>query len=224
MKKTVLLLVVAVLVAAFFVFDLNQLLTLEGLKTRMDRFEALRVQSPVRVALVFFVIYVAVTALSLPGATLMSLAAGALFGLAGGTLLVSFASSIGATLAFLASRFLFRDLIQARFGERVKAINDGMAQDGPMYLFTLRLVPLFPFFLVNLLMGLTPIRTFSYYWISQLGMLAGTLIYINAGTELAKVSSLSGIVSPGLVFSFALLGVFPVVAKKFINFLQARRV
>ena len=224
MNKAVLLLVAAVLVAAFFVFDLNQLLTLEGLKTRMDRFEALRVQSPVRVALVFFVIYVAVTALSLPGATIMSLAAGALFGLAGGTLLVSFASSIGATLAFLASRFLFRDLIQARFGERMRAINDGMAQDGLMYLFTLRLVPLFPFFLVNLLMGLTPIRTFSYYWISQLGMLAGTLVYINAGTELAKVSSLSGILSPGLVFSFVLLGLFPVVAKKFINFLQARRV
>ena len=224
MRKTVLLLVVAVLVAEFFVFDLNRLLTLDGLKTSMDRFEALRVQSPVRVALVFFVIYVAVTALSLPGATLMSLAAGALFGLAGGTLLVSFASSIGATLAFLASRFLFRDVIQSRFGQRLKAINVGMAQDGSMYLFTLRLVPLFPFFLVNLLMGLTPIRTFSYYWISQLGMLAGTLVYINAGTELAKVSSLSGIVSPGLVFSFVLLGVFPVVAKKFINFLQARRV
>ena len=224
MRKTVLLLVVAVLVAAFFVFDLNQLLTLDGLKTSMDRFEALRVQSPVRVALVFFVIYVVVTALSLPGATLMSLAAGALFGLAGGTLLVSFASSIGATLAFLASRFLFRDVIQSRFGQRLKAINVGMAQDGSMYLFTLRLVPLFPFFLVNLLMGLTPIRTFSYYWISQLGMLAGTLVYINAGTELAKVSSLSGVVSPGVVFSFVLLGVFPVVAKKFINFLQARRV
>lgn len=212
------------LVAAFVVFDLNQLLTLDGLKTSMDRFEALRLQSPVRVALVFFVIYVVVTALSLPGATLMSLAAGALFGLAGGTLLVSFASSIGATLAFLASRFLFRDAIQSRFGQRLKAINDGMAQDGPMYLFTLRLVPLFPFFLVNLLMGLTPIRTFSYYWISQVGMLAGTLVYINAGTELAKVTSLSGIVSPGLVLSFALLGVFPVGAKKFINFLQARRV
>lgn len=224
MKKTVLLLVVAVLVAAFFVLDLNQLLTLDGLKASMDRFEFLRVQSPVRVALVFFVVYVVVTALSLPGATLMSLAAGALFGLAGGTLLVSFASSIGATLAFLASRFLFRDAIQSRFGQRLKAINDGMAQDGPMYLFTLRLVPLFPFFLVNLLMGLTPIRTFSYYWISQLGMLAGTVVYINAGTELAKVSSLSGIVSPALVFSFVLLGVFPVLAKKFINFLQARRV
>lgn len=224
MKKTVLLLVVAVLVAAFFVLDLNQLLTLDGLKTSMDRFESLRVQSPVRVALVFFVVYVVVTALSLPGATLMSLAAGALFGLAGGTLLVSFASSIGATLAFLASRFLFRDAIQSRFGQRLKTINDGMAQDGPMYLFTLRLVPLFPFFLVNLLMGLTPIRTFSYYWISQLGMLAGTVVYINAGTELGKVSSLSGIVSPALVFSFVLLGVFPVLAKKFINFLQARRV
>jgi pyruvate/2-oxoglutarate dehydrogenase complex dihydrolipoamide dehydrogenase (E3) component/uncharacterized membrane protein YdjX (TVP38/TMEM64 family) len=224
MKKMVVLGLVLALVLAFFAFDLNQLLTLEGLKAGLARIKTLRTESPLRVALVYFVGYVLVTALSLPGAVVMTLAGGALFGLAGGTLLVSFASSLGATLAFLASRFLLRDLVQARFGNRLKAINDGMAKDGPMYLFTLRLVPLFPFFLVNLLMGLTPIRTLSYYWVSQLGMLAGTLVYVNAGTQLAQITSLSGILSPGLLFSFALLGVFPMLARRLAGWMQHRRV
>jgi pyruvate/2-oxoglutarate dehydrogenase complex dihydrolipoamide dehydrogenase (E3) component/uncharacterized membrane protein YdjX (TVP38/TMEM64 family) len=222
--KKLLVVVLAVLLVAFFSLDLHHLLTLEGLKASLSKFEALRQQSPYKVAGVFFVAYVVVTALSLPGAVIMTLAAGALFGLGFGALLVSFASSIGATLAFLASRYLLRDVIQTRFGDRLKAINAGMAKDGVLYLFTLRLVPLFPFFLVNLLMGLTPIRTLSYYWISQLGMLAGTLVYVNAGTELAKINSLSGIVSPGLLLSFALLGVFPLLAKAFLNLLQRRRV
>jgi pyruvate/2-oxoglutarate dehydrogenase complex dihydrolipoamide dehydrogenase (E3) component/uncharacterized membrane protein YdjX (TVP38/TMEM64 family) len=224
MKKMVVLGLVLALVLAFFAFALNPLLTLEGLKARLARIKTLRTESPLRVALVYFVGYVLVTALSLPGAVVMTLAGGALFGLAGGTLLVSFASSLGATLAFLASRFLLRDLVQARFGNRLKAINDGMAKDGPMYLFTLRLVPLFPFFLVNLLMGLTPIRTLSYYWVSQLGMLAGTLVYVNAGTQLAQITSLSGILSPGLLFSFALLGVFPMLARRLAGWMQHRRV
>jgi pyruvate/2-oxoglutarate dehydrogenase complex dihydrolipoamide dehydrogenase (E3) component/uncharacterized membrane protein YdjX (TVP38/TMEM64 family) len=224
MKKMVVLGLVLALVLAFFAFDLNQLLTLEGLKAGLARIKTLRTESPLRVALVYFVGYVLVTALSLPGAVVMTLAGGALFGLAGGTLLVSFASSLGATLAFLASRFLLRDLVQARFGNRLKAINDGMAKDGPMYLFTLRLVPLFPFFLVNLLMGLTPIRALSYYWVSQLGMLAGTLVYVNAGTQLAQITSLSGILSPGLLFSFALLGVFPMLARRLAGWMQHRRV
>ncbi|MDD2918542.1 bifunctional TVP38/TMEM64 family protein/FAD-dependent oxidoreductase [Rhodoferax sp.] len=224
MKKIAVLGLVAALVLAFFAFDLNQVLTLEGLKNSMGRFEALRAQSPVMVALLFFAGYVAVTTLSLPGAAILTLAAGAVFGLVGGTLLVSFASSIGATLAFLASRYLLRDLVQARFGNRLKAINAGMAKDGTMYLFTLRLVPLFPFFLVNLLMGLTPIRTLSYYWVSQLGMLAGTLVYVNAGTQLAQITSLSGILSPGLLLSFVLLGIFPMLANGLIRFVQRRRV
>ena len=224
MKKVFVLVLVLAAVGAFFALDLNQWLTLDGLKASLSQFEALRQQSPYKVALIFFVAYVLVTALSLPGAVIMTLAAGALFGLASGTLLVSFASSIGATLAFLASRYLLRDVIQARFGDRLNAINEGMAKDGTLYLFTLRLVPLFPFFLVNLLMGLTPIKTLSYYWISQLGMLAGTLAYVNAGTELAKINSLSGILSPGLVLSFALLGIFPLLAKQFLKFLQRRRV
>ena len=224
MKKSLILIAAAVLVFSFFALDLNQYLTLDGMKASLGQFEAQRAASPVGVGLAFFGVYVVATALSLPGAVILTLAAGALFGLSVGTLIVSFASSIGATLAFLASRYVLRDAIQRRFGDRLKAINDGMAKDGPLYLFTLRLVPVFPFFLVNLLMGLTPIRTLSYYWVSQLGMLAGTLVYVNAGTQLAQITSLSGIVSPGLLLSFALLGVFPMLAKKLMNFLQSRRV
>ena len=224
MKKPLILITSALLVVAFFALDLNHYLTLDGMKASLGQFDAQRAASPVAVGLAFFAVYVVATALSLPGAVILTLGAGALFGLGLGTLIVSFASSIGATLAFLASRHVLRDAIQRRFGDRLKAINDGMAKDGPLYLFTLRLIPVFPFFLVNLLMGLTPIRTLSYYWVSQLGMLAGTLVYVNAGTQLAQINSLSGILSPGLLLSFALLGVFPVLAKKFLGFLQSRRV
>ncbi len=212
------------LVLIFFALDLNSYLSLHSLKVSLGQFEAWRAASPVLVGLSFLLFYVIVAALSLPGAAVLTLAAGALFGLLWGTVIVSFASSIGATLAFLVSRYLFRDAIQSRFGDRLSAINNGMAKDGVFYLFTLRLVPLFPFFIVNLLMGLTPIRTSSYYWVSQVGMLAGTLVYVNAGTQLAKISGLSSIVSPGLLISFTLLGVFPLLAKWFLHFLQRRRV
>ena len=154
----------------------------------------------------------------------MTLAGGALFGLWTGIVLISFASSIGATAAFLASRYVLRESIQRRFGDKLSAINDGMAREGALYLFTLRLVPVFPFFLINLLMGLTSIRTVTFYWVSQIGMLAGTLVYVNAGTQLAQINSLSGIVSPGLLMSFALLGVFPLIAKRMIQWIQKRRV
>ena len=224
MKKLLLILLLALLALAFFALDLNRYLTLEGLKGSLGQFEALRRDAPVGVALAFFVAYVVATALSLPGAVILTLGAGALFGFSLGTLIVSFASSIGATLAFLASRYVLRDAIQRRFGARLKVINEGMAKEGALYLFTLRLVPLFPFFLVNLLMGLTPIRTLSYYLVSQVGMLAGTLVYVNAGTQLAQINSLSGIVSPGLLLSFVLLGVFPLLAKQFMTLLQRRRV
>ena len=196
MKRTLILATVVILVVAYFWLGLDRYLTLAAVQDRMGDFEAIRQASPIATALGFFGLYVLATALSLPGAVILTLAAGALFGLAGGTLIVSFASSLGATLAFLASRYLLRDSVQARFGDRLKAINDGMAKDGALYLFTLRLIPAFPFFLVNLLMGLTPIRTGTYYWVSQLGMLAGTLVYVNAGTQLAQLSSLSGILSP----------------------------
>ena len=224
MKKLILLAAVALLAGLFFAFDLHQYLTLETLQARRDEFIALKNESPWLVTGVAFIGYVLVTALSLPGALVMTLAMGALFGLLWGTLLVSFASSIGATLAFLVSRYLLRDAVQQRFGDKLKTINDGIARDGALYLFTLRMVPVFPFFLINLLLGLTAMRARTFYWVSQLGMLAGTLVFVNAGTQLAQLKSLSGILSPGLLFSFVLLGVFPVLAKQFIQWLQRRRV
>ena len=224
MKRFLVILVIAVLVVAYFAFDLGQWLTLDALKASRAGFAALYETTPLAVIGVYFLIYVAVTALSLPGAVVMTLAGGALFGLWTGLLVVSFASSIGATLAFLASRFLLRDWVQSRFGERLAAINAGMTRDGAFYLFTLRLVPLFPFFVINLLMGLTPIRTRTFYWVSQLGMLAGTLVFVNAGTQLAKLDSLAGILSPTLLASFVLLGVFPLLARRLVASVQARKV
>lgn len=224
MKKITLLAMIGALIVGFFWFDLDHLLTLEGLKTGLAQFEAWRQARPLLVGVGFLLLYVAVTALSLPGAAVMTLAAGALFGLLWGTFIVSFASSIGATLAFLVSRYLLRDTVQNRFGERLKPINDGVQKEGAFYLFTLRLVPVFPFFLINLLMGLTPIRAATFYWVSQVGMLAGTLVYVNAGTQLAQLDSLAGILSPALLLSFALLGLFPLIAKKILSMIKARRV
>jgi len=224
MKRSLLVLFIIALVVGFFAFDLDRFLTLESLKQSQGDFAALKAQSPWLFAAIAFALYVLVAALSLPGALIMTLAMGALFGLTVGTLLVSFASSIGATLAFLASRFVLRDTVQRRFGDKLKTMNDGIAKDGALYLFTLRLVPVFPFFLINLLMGLTPMRARTFYWVSQLGMLAGTVVFVNAGTQLAQLQSLSGILSPGLLFSFVLLGIFPFIAKKISASLQARRV
>tara|TARA_R110000823_G_scaffold171736_9_gene304210 strand:+ start:52706 stop:54865 length:2160 start_codon:yes stop_codon:yes gene_type:complete len=224
MKRAILLAVISLLIAGFFWLDLDALLTLEGLKAGLIEFERWRAANPVLVGGAFLLLYIVVTALSLPGAAVMTLAAGALFGLLWGTLIVSFASSIGATLAFLVSRYLLRDTVQSRFGERLKALNEGIEKEGAFYLFTLRLVPIFPFFLINLLMGLTPIRALTFYWVSQVGMLAGTLVYVNAGTQLAQLESLSGVLSPSLVFSFALLGLFPLISKKLLALFKARRV
>lgn len=224
MKRSLLVLLIIALVIGFFAFDLDRFLTLEAVKQSQGEFAELKAQSSWLFAVIAFVLYVLVAALSLPGALIMTLAMGALFGLSIGTLLVSFASSIGATLAFLASRFVLRDTVQRRFGDKLKTMNVGIARDGALYLFTLRLVPVFPFFLINLLMGLTPMHARTFYWVSQLGMLAGTVVFVNAGTQLAQLQSLSGILSPGLLFSFALLGIFPFMAKKITASLQARRV
>ncbi len=224
MKKLIVLIIMATLALGFFYFDLDQLLTLEGLKGGLAQFESWRSAQPVLVGGGFLLLYVAVTALSLPGAAVMTLAAGALFGLMWGTIIVSFASSIGATLAFLVSRYLLHSSVQHRFGDRLKPINEGISKDGAFYLLTLRLVPVFPFFLINLLMGLTPIKATTFYWVSQLGMLAGTLVYVNAGTQLAQLDSLSGILSPSLLLSFALLGMFPLIAKKVLAVIKAKRV
>jgi pyruvate/2-oxoglutarate dehydrogenase complex dihydrolipoamide dehydrogenase (E3) component/uncharacterized membrane protein YdjX (TVP38/TMEM64 family) len=215
--------VIVLAVAAFFAFGLGRYLSLESIKGRQGELEAWRAANPLAAAATFFAAYVAVTALSLPGATLLTLAAGAVFGLGWGTLIASFAASIGATLAFLSSRLVLRDWVRATFGERLAAIDEGVRRDGGLYLFTLRLVPAFPFFLINLAMGLTQIGTLTFYAVSQLGMLAGTLVYVNAGTQLARIDKLSDVASPGLLISFALLGLFPLVAKKAIDGFRARR-
>ncbi len=224
MKKLAILAALAAVVAAYFIFDVGQYLTLAGIKGAVAQWEAFYAENPVAVLAGFFAVYVAVTAASLPGAALMTLAAGALFGVVTGTILVSFASTLGATLAFLSSRYVLRDSIEARFGERLKAINAGVERDGAFYLFTLRMIPAFPFFVVNLVMGLTRIRTLTYMWVSQLGMLLGTIVYVNAGTQLARIDSLSGIASPQVLGSFVLLGLAPWIAKLVIGALQRRKV
>jgi len=223
-RKLLLIVTVAVLVSAFFLFDLGRFFSLDFVKSQQAAMDAYRAAQPALTAGIFFVIYVAVTGLSLPGAAIMTLAAGAIFGLLWGTIIVSFASTLGATLAFLVSRFVLRDGVQNRFGDKLKAINAGMQEEGGFYLFTLRLIPIFPFFVINLVMGLTAIRIGTFYWVSQIGMLAGTLVYVNAGTQLAQLDSLQGILSPALLGSFVLLGIFPLIAKKIVSVVKARRV
>ncbi|MEZ5626736.1 MAG: FAD-dependent oxidoreductase [Rhodocyclaceae bacterium] len=223
-KKLGLAVLIAALVASYFVFDLGRFFSLDYFKSQQAAIEAYRTANPWATAGMFFAVYVAVTALSFPGAAVLTLAAGAIFGLLTGLVIVSFASSIGATLAFLASRFLLRDWVQQRFGDRLKAINAGVKKDGGFYLFTLRLVPAFPFFVINLVMGLTPIRATTFYWVSQIGMLAGTIVYVNAGTQLGQIDSLAGILSPGLIGSFVLLGIFPLIAKRIVAAVQAKKV
>ena len=217
--RLALLTVIVIAVIAFFAFDLKQFFTLDYFQSQRAVIDAEVQMHPLRSGLIFLLIYVAVTGLSLPGAALMTLVAGALFGLLWGTVIVSFASTLGATLAFLASRFLLRDWVQGRFGDKLKPINDGVAREGAFYLFALRLVPAFPFFVINLVMGLTPIRTWTYYWVSQLGMFAGTVVYVYAGTQLGEFR-----ISAGLLGAFALLGLFPLIAKKTLDALKARKV
>ncbi len=224
MKKASLVLFLVWLVSAFFFFDLHEVLTLGGVQDSLDHFESWRAASPLLVAGAFFVFYVLVTAVSLPVATLMTLVGGALFGLLWGLVIISFASSIGALLAFLVSRYLLRDAVQSRFGDSLKTLNEGIEKDGAFYLFSLRLVPVFPFFIINLLMGLTPIPARTYYWATQLGMLAVTAVFVNAGTQLGQLESVSGILSPKLLLSFVLLALFPLLAKKMTSAIQRRRV
>lgn len=220
------LLIVAVIAAgvfAFWFFDLHTLLSFEELRSRSADLEALREANPWGTALLFFALYVAVTGLSLPGAAIMTLAGGAIFGFWQALLLVSFASSLGATLAFLVSRLLLRDWVQTRFARQLVSLNKGFARDGAFYLFTLRLVPVFPFFVINLVSGLMPISTPRFYWVSQLGMLPATAVFVNAGTQLGQLESISGILSPALLGSFALLGIFPLIAKAITQRIAARR-
>jgi len=222
MQKIIIACVIVLGIAAFQYFDLGQYLTLEYIKLSQSKLQELYLGNRVLVITSYMVIYIAVTALSLPGAVVLTLAGGGLFGLMVGTLAVSFASTIGATLACLVSRFFLREWVQNKFGEKLTTINIGVEKEGAFYLFSLRLVPIFPFFMINLLMGLTRMRLSTFYWVSQIGMLAGTIVFVNAGKELAKIDSLSGIMSPGLLGSFVVLGIFPITVKKLLSFYKAR--
>lgn len=223
MKKALLVLFAVSALVSYFVFDLGQYLSLENFKAQQAEILAAKNAHPLIFIAGFFLTYVTITGLSIPGAAIMTLIAGALFGLVIGTVVVSFASTIGATLAFLGSRYVLRDWVQSKFGERLKAIDDGLAKDGAFYLFTLRLIPVFPFFVINLLMGLTRIRTWTFFWVSQLGMLAGTIVYVNAGTQISQVESTAGLLSPTLIGSFVLLALFPWAARGLLAVVNSRR-
>ncbi len=209
---------------AFFGFDLGRFFSLDFVKQSQGQIATLYADQPVKTSLAYFAIYVAITALSLPGAAIMTLAGGAVFGLVWGTVLVSFASTLGATLAMLVARYILRDSIEARFGRRLTEVNKGITREGPFYLFTLRLIPAIPFFALNLLMGLTRMKTLTFFWVSQVGMLAGTVAYVYAGTEIAKIDSLGAILSPGLIGAFVVLGLFPLLAKRIVEALKRRKV
>ncbi len=222
-QKIAIVAFIIVLIVIFRIFHLEQYLTLEYLKDSRESFLGLYEQHSLLVIGAYFIIYVLVTALSLPGAVVMTLAGGALFGLVVGTLVVSFASTIGATCACVVSRYLLQGWVQKRYGQRLAPINNGVEKEGAFYLFTMRLIPAFPFFLINLAMGLTKIPLRTFYWVSQVGMLPGTIVFVNAGKELGKIDSLSGILSPSLLISFALLGVLPITFKKIIELYRRKR-
>ncbi len=223
LSKILIVAAVAACIVAFWAFDLGRYLTLQYIKESQQRFMALYEQSRGAVIAAYMAVYILVTSLSLPGAAVLTLAGGGLFGLLTGTVVVSFASTIGATLACAVSRYVLRDWVQAKFGDRLAAVNKGIDEEGAFYLFTLRLIPVFPFFVINLVMGLTQMPLTKFYIVSQIGMLPGTVVYVNAGRELAKIESLSGILSPGLILSFALLGLFPLVTKRLVAWYRKRR-
>lgn len=220
-SKIAIVLVGIAIVTAFKLFALDQYLTLSYVKESQERFAVLYRDNQVSVIAVYMAVYILVTALSLPGATVLTLAGGGLFGFWTGLIIVSFASTIGATIACAVSRFLLRDWVDRRFGDKLAAVNEGIRREGAFYLFTLRLVPIFPFFMINLVCGLTKLSLPTFYWVSQLGMLPGTMVYVNAGKELAKIDSLSGILSPALIGSFVILGLFPITAKKIIGWYRS---
>lgn len=223
MKKAILVLVLLSAIAAYFFFDLGQILNLDSFKASQAEIVAAKDANPALYITGFFLLYVAVTGLSIPGAAIMTLVAGALFGVVVGTIIVSFASTIGATLAFLSARFVLRDWVQGKFGERLRAIDDGLQKDGAFYVFTLRLIPVFPFFVINLLMGLTRVKTRTFFWVSQLGMLPATIVFVNAGTQISRIESTAGLLSPTLIVSFVALAFFPWAAKGIVALLKRSR-
>lgn len=220
--KIALVCAIAAVIAAYFVFDLGQYLNLEYLKSQKDALNSVYQENPVGVALLFFVIYLLVAALALPAAALLTVAAGAILGFWVGLLVVSFASSIGATIAFLLTRYLFHDAVESKFGHRLSTINKGIEKEGAFYVFGLRLVPLFPFVVINSVLGLTKLKTWTFYWASQIGMLAGTAVYVNAGTQLAEIEKLGDILTLEFGLSFALLGVFPLLAKYLLKLVKPK--
>ncbi|MGB0453032.1 MAG: dihydrolipoyl dehydrogenase [Bacteriovoracaceae bacterium] len=227
MKKNLVKVFVIVLFLSLIVlankYELQNYLTLDFLKENLDQFKNYYAQNQFQTIAIFMGIYILSTALSIPGATVLTLGSGALFGLTHGLIIVSFASTIGATFSFLAARFLLRDYVQKKFKSRLATINEGVQKEGAFYLFSLRLIPAFPFFLINLVMGLTPIKVITYFFVSQIGMLPGTFVYVNAGKQLGNIESLKGIFSIELILSFSLLGLFPIVAKKILGLFQAKQ-
>ena len=224
LKKAFVILGIVLFVVIFKITNLGEYLTLSYIKESQLQFASIYANHEFLVLGIYMLIYILVTALSLPGATVLTLFGGALFGLTVGFIAVSFASTIGATLAAFVSRFLLREWVQGKFGDKLKMINEGVDEEGPFYLFTLRLIPVFPFFVINLAMGLTKMSLVTFFWVSQIGMVPGTLVYVNAGKELAKIESLSGILSPSLIIAFVLLGVIPLAIKKLLSFYKSRRI
>ena len=214
MTRVAVVLILITIIVLFILFDLDRFVSLSYIKASQEKFQALATEHPLIVIASYMTLYILITSLSLPGAAVLTLLGGALFGFWIGTIAVSFASTIGATLACFVSRFVLRDWVEKKLGEKILTVNEGIEREGAFYLFTLRLIPIFPFWAINLVMGLTKMSLRTFYWVSQLGMLAGTMVYVNAGKELAKITSLSDILSPSLIFSFALLGILPITGKK----------
>ena len=222
-NKIIIVIVIVAVIAAFKIFNLGDYLSLSYLKESQVKFQAMYSENSITVIAAYMLIYILATSLSLPGAVILTLAGGALFGLVTGTIIVSIASTLGATLACFVSRFILRDWIQKKFGDKLKMVNEGIEKEGLLYLFTLRLIPVFPFWLINLVMGLTKMPLKSFFWVSQVGMFPATIIFVNAGKELARIDSLSGILSPGLIVSFVLLGLFPLITKKLLGLYKKKK-
>ena len=222
LPKALLVFLMVIIVYLFSRYNLGEYLTLDYIKQHQAGFKQLYNENPFVYALLFFVVYVTITAASLPGAAILTLLAGALFGLTVGTVVASFASAVGASLAFLISRFLLRDFFQKKFRHFFEKINSGVEKEGKFYLFSLRLVPIFPFFIINVVMGLTKLDLKSFYWVSQLGMFLGTIIYVNAGSSLANINDLKDILSFNIIISFVLIGVFPILAKKIVEYYRKK--